>query len=314
MIMSSEYNRDDEIIEEYKNGSSIRTLEKKFHVHRLTIKKIIEGNGLIYRNKSVAHQKIKINSNYFEKIDSSSKAYFLGFIYADGNVYKNHLKIDINKKDINLLKVFLQELESDHKIYIYKDNVSINISNQKIKSDLNSLGVFPRKTYNMNFPENNQVPEKYIRHFIRGYFDGDGSIQLHNYEHPIWRFTFMAPENFCQKIIEILEQNCNIKLSQLQDKRVSVDMKTLYLSKSVRPSKIINLKKVYDYLYNDSDIFLERKKNIFEQIFETAKKYEDYNNERKQIIFNGITYKSIREAAKNNNISYSKFRTLIKKN
>jgi len=284
------------------------------HVHRLTIKKIIEGNGLIYRNKSITHQKIKINSNYFEKIDSPSKAYFLGFIYADGNVYKNHLKIDINKKDINLLKVFLRELESEHKIYIYKDSVSINISNQKIKNDLNSLGVFPRKAYNINFPENNQVPEKYIRHFIRGYFDGDGSIQLHNYKHPIWRFTLMAPENFCQKIIEILEQNCNIKLSQLQDKRISVDMKTIYLSKSVRPSKIINLKKVYDYLYNDSDIFLERKKNIFERIFETAEKYEDYSNERKQIVFNGVTYKSIREGAKNNNISYSKFRILIKKN
>lgn len=46
----------------------------------------------------------KINENYFEKIDSENKAYWIGFISADGNVYKNKLSIELNNKDDELLK------------------------------------------------------------------------------------------------------------------------------------------------------------------------------------------------------------------
>ena len=59
----------------------------------------------------------KINENYFEKIDSENKAYRIGFISADGNVYKNRLSIELNNKDDELLKHFITDLETPRPLY-----------------------------------------------------------------------------------------------------------------------------------------------------------------------------------------------------
>jgi hypothetical protein len=308
--MSREKLHTQQLLNDYNEKYSIRDLEKKYKIHRLTIKRIIKENNIVYRTRSLSQQKIKINSNYFEKIDTANKAYFLGFIYADGNIYKNHIKIDINKKDEHLLHMFLKELNSEHKVYRYKDNVSINISNEKIKNDLNRLGVYSQKTTNIKFPNLEQVPDELIRHFLRGYFDGDGSIQMHNYGHPTWRFVVMAPDLFVNEIKNILISECQFACSILQDKRILVDMKTLYLSRSVRPANISQLKKVYEYFYSDASLFLVRKKEIFENILEESKKYPDYNV-RNPVYFNNTKYVSIRAAAKANNLSYSKMRKLL---
>jgi hypothetical protein len=108
------------LIEDYNsNNYTLRELEGKYHTSRNTIKKIIIDNGIKYRNKSIAHQKYTIDTAYFEKIDTEAKAYFFGFILADGNVYKSCLKIDIHKKDIELLESFLRDMKSEHKIYNY---------------------------------------------------------------------------------------------------------------------------------------------------------------------------------------------------
>ena len=93
---------------------------------------------------------IKLNEDYFEKIDSSNKAYILGFLYADGSVYGTTLSLALAIKDIEIIKFIVEELEFGGKLKIFKvndlDYVKLSITSKKIVNDLEKLGVIKNKT------------------------------------------------------------------------------------------------------------------------------------------------------------------------
>ncbi|MBQ0113545.1 MAG: LAGLIDADG family homing endonuclease, partial [Bacteroidales bacterium] len=147
----------------------------------------------LYKSK---YGKYTINQDYFEIIDNEWKAYWLGFLYADGcnnlkwNEKKNKmnctLKISLKYSDYGHLNKLRESLQSDAPIKyrdvrlkdkIYKD-CEINFCNEKICRDLNNLGCTPNKSLTLKFPNEDILPKEYIRHFIRGYFDGDGCIHI----------------------------------------------------------------------------------------------------------------------------------------
>lgn len=121
---------------------------------------------------------IYIINNYFEFIDSEDKAYWLGFIYADGCVTKDHKQLIINlaPKDYNHLEKFKQCIQGKYQIR-FKDNnryVSYCVSCKQFIEYLINDGCIPHKSLILQFPNTNILPIEYRRHFIRGYFDGDG--------------------------------------------------------------------------------------------------------------------------------------------
>jgi intein/homing endonuclease len=129
-------------------------------------------------------RKYSLNENYFEKIDSDDKAYILGFIYADGSVYKNYLSIWLAIKDVEILDFIKEKLDYGGIIYNSynkkknKKYVGLTISSNKIVSDLNKFGIINNKTYqSKTLPIYNK---KYEKAFLRGFFDGDGSIYSNN--------------------------------------------------------------------------------------------------------------------------------------
>ena len=102
-------------------------------------------------------KRIEFNQNYFENIDSEHKAYFLGFLMADGSVAKNRnkLTIKINNKDIEVLESFSKCVEFEGDIWHSskrKDICEIGISSKKMKSDLINLGVHLIRHSHYNFP------------------------------------------------------------------------------------------------------------------------------------------------------------------
>ena len=126
------------------------------------------------------------NRDIFEKIDNEEKAYWLGLLYADGNVSdsRNSIELSLKEEDYNHIVKFKNFLGAENKIRKKIKNMNgkqyiaygIGISDAKIKNDLINLGCCPRKTKIITFPTKNQVPDEFIRHFVRGYFDGDGCI------------------------------------------------------------------------------------------------------------------------------------------
>ena len=83
------------------------------------------------------------------------------------------------------MRKFKESIKSEHKILEietntpYKENYkccSISIVNDHLVNSLNNKGVLYKKSKILTFPTIQQVPKNLLFHFIRGYFDGDGSV------------------------------------------------------------------------------------------------------------------------------------------
>ena len=125
--------------------------------------------------------KLTVNENYFKKW-SFNMAYILGFILADGCIiqgtykgYSDSLKFGVQLSDIDILEKIKKELKSEHKLSIIKNAAHFCIASQTLVDDLKKLSISYRKSLNENLPV---VPKKYIKDFIRGIVDGDGSIGI----------------------------------------------------------------------------------------------------------------------------------------
>ena len=128
----------------------------------------------------------KINENYFENVNSHKKAYWLGFICADGHIYQNGY-ISIVIKDLEILEKFSKDTDSTYKIANINNfdrrtgktysEFSLKISNKKFVSHIINHGITHDKSDILNFPN---IDEKYYPSFIAGLFDGDGSVHVRN--------------------------------------------------------------------------------------------------------------------------------------
>lgn len=165
----------------YQDGESISQIAKDLQVNRKTLAKDLKQ----FMNVDVLHDgKKKINDYYFHKIDTKDKAYWLGFLYADGYVTNKALEFCLQDADKKSVEDFRKALGSKHKISRKVSclngeafiNWRISIKSQQISKDLISHGCIPLKTYYMTFP--NDIEKNLMSHFIRGYTDGDGSIYM----------------------------------------------------------------------------------------------------------------------------------------
>lgn len=139
-----------------------------------------QGERLGLRRKR-AKPKLMVDENYFKKW-SPNMAYILGFILADGCIirgtykgYSDSLKFGVQLSDIDILEKIKKELKAEHKLSITKNAVHFCITSQELVNSLKKLGVTYHKSLNENIP---MVPKQYIRDFIRGIVDGDGSIGI----------------------------------------------------------------------------------------------------------------------------------------
>lgn len=227
--------------------------------------------------------KYEYEKDYFKVIDSEEKAYWLGFIYADGYVSihnngRNHeFGIELKASDDEHLKKFNRSingnLELSYRTREHKfskntsvvDICSIRIYSQRFVSHLIENGVVLNKTYVLDFP--NFIPKELMRHFIRGYIDGDGYIRFskrtsgngYGYE---TRFGFTCySKKFTFGLKKYLENELNLETELV-----------LYKDRNNFSVDTANQKQllcIIEYLYKDSTIFLDRK-------FETYKKLNHY--------------------------------------
>jgi len=196
-----------------------------------------------------------LNENFFQNIKTERQAYWLGFIMADGCIFKTstsyRLDIGLKKEDFKHLQKFHKDIDSirDVKIYPYKC-YSFHTS-KKLCKDLISLGCTERKSLTLEYPN---IPKILERHLIRGYFDGDGCISKHRKSNNI-RLSFVGTKNVLHAI-QVNLQKPNVKLVK------SGNAYTLGINGNKQSKRIL------EYLYKDSTIYLDRK----------YKKYKDYLN------------------------------------
>ena len=169
---------------ERRNKGAARTLA--LNQGKLSFTRIDETGN----ESKVVLQKININKNFF-KSWSPAMAYVLGVIYTDGNLvpssrrdskYKSgSSRFSITQKEPELLEKVLALMDCDAKLYRSTQRLTGNpihefhINDEDMYDDLLQLGLTPKKSLSLDFPD---MPGRCLRHFIRGCWDGDGSIHL----------------------------------------------------------------------------------------------------------------------------------------
>lgn len=174
-----------EQLEEIKNlrlnqNISIKELAEKYKIDRATMSNILKDNNI--NKKSNNRINYNINEDYFERIDDSNKAYILGLLLTDGSVdnlkTNGRIRLSLQKQDVTILNKIKEILKVDSKLY--EDNrgngmYSLEFVNKKMFEDLQKYNIIPAKTYNTtNLPTN--IPKEFIADFLRGMFDGDGTL------------------------------------------------------------------------------------------------------------------------------------------
>ena len=149
----------------------------------------------------------KFDETIFDKINSEEKAYWLGFLYADGAVgsTRNSVELSLKSSDIKHLEKFRDFLNFSIDKHIYQDNIRcrICVTNKHLKESLISLGCTPKKSLTITFPSEQQVPKEFQKDFIRGYIDGDGSVML-NTKHTAGRINILGTLDMLESIIETM--------------------------------------------------------------------------------------------------------------
>lgn len=195
-------------------------------------------------------RKYHINQDYF-KTWSSNMAYILGLWFADGCIYKGKIfDITLHNKDKYILKQVAKELEFEGNLYDYVDRQAarINFSCVVIYNDIVSLGGCENKSMVVEFPK---VPNEFLPDFIRGYFDGDGSIMQIKGNRLNSAFT-SGSKKFLDQLLEILKKEAGIEGGSYDPSSY-----TLRFGKK----DTIRLGK---YMYkNNPELFLKRKKDKF---------------------------------------------------
>lgn len=243
---------DNKIIELYNQNKTIREISNLLNINNDKVVYCLRYHNL-NRPRTCRYA---FDKDIFKKIDTEAKAYWLGFLYADGCIRDNKgLDLCLAAKDRDHLEKFKSFMKSDKEI-TFREKVNAYrfcIESQELARDLTKLGCFQNKSLTLKFPTKKQVPSHLIHHFMRGYFDGDGCI--HFAKDNSLRLSVVGSNIFLNEyekyILRLLDRDKSNKRS--------------YLGKAEELHYGGNkqVKKIYEFLYKDATIYLERKFEIF---------------------------------------------------
>jgi hypothetical protein len=263
---------DNLVIERYNEIKNIKKVAESFGVSTRPIKRILDKNNILLTNR-----RYNVNHNYFDVIDNEEKAYWLGFLYADGCVRKtesgSQLCLKLSIKDENHLKIFKENIKSEHKIFYGKskvvtknnklstsDNCLIRISSNELVQSLINQGCVPSKTFIIERPK---IKDELVRHFIRGFYDGDGNFFYSEKTKASIVTIVCASDKFRTFLIDVISSIPNVGKIHLDEKK-----------QTIKITNIVGIIKFLSYIYDNSNIKLERKKEYYEKYREYRERIE----------------------------------------
>lgn len=220
----------------------------------------------------------KFNKEFFNQW-SLEMAYILGFLFADGYVFKNprgSYFFCFCSTDREIIRKIRNVLQSNHKIGLrlrnkdnpkWKDLYVLQIGSKEIFKKLKTFGIVPNKSLVTRFPN---IPEKYTGHFLRGYFDGDGCVHFAKYWRKDrsqwkWHFTTSFISGSKKFLIDLFSALKNLNFSGRLGKKKRGYELVFFRNDSIALFKL---------MYNNSlsnRLFLERKYNTFRKALAVLK-------------------------------------------
>jgi hypothetical protein len=258
----------DELLKESYSSLLMPELMKKLNRTRASIAYrafslgLRRPEGFIYNIREEGYNRSNpFDESFFDSVDSEIKAYLLGLIYTDGCIHFHkkslHYRLiyDIQESDYELIGLFLDSLQATkHKVYkrLSKGTIRVEFSSKRLCESLMGLGIVRRKSYTNVFPTS--IRDDFMRHYIRGCFDGDGCISFSK-RHNSGVITLTGRTLFCKWVQGILATH-GIKTRVNQYKH-DIDRSDLKISNRLNNSLFAQ------WLYKDATFFLSRKYNKF---------------------------------------------------
>lgn len=275
--MAQKFSEDMEniIIDKYSKGLGCTTIGRELNISPTSVHRVLKRNNIKSRSHVEATRKYAFDEDYFEKIDTEEKAYWLGFIYADGSLikqtYGNMLKIDLSVVDEKHLYKLRECMNSDIDIPVYSTTqgysnntkyARFKITSDKICNDLENHGVFYNKTLILKKPN---LDYSLIRHFIRGYIDGDGCItsyipKRYNSNKRSYSVKVVGTLNILDFIKKYIEDNSSIKINKYYYRKKDSKVASLEVGGNLQVEDVLNL------FYKDAVIYLDRKYNLYLEV------------------------------------------------
>ena len=274
-------------------------INRSHHTLNARVKSMTGG----YRNfikkhnlKATIFKDYYFDKNYFSKIDSGDKAYFLGWIFTDG--YLNPAKsegygsIILNITDLEVLESFKTYTKSDapiherdltyyEKKYSFKKHLkksySFSLTNPKTWKDCLNIGLTPRKTFTVKFP--NKIPTIYLKDFLRGVFEGDGSVSYSDKRQAKHVMIYCANKKFLTDIQEKILQHVDINST------INFIKRDNFFCLRVSAKNFVDF---YDLIYLNvpEDQILKRKRNKFHEIVKKSKRIKKTLTKKQILYFN----------------------------
>ncbi|WP_158290435.1 LAGLIDADG family homing endonuclease [Halobacillus salinus] len=250
-----------EIKQMYESGERTVVIAEMANVSPRYIRDILKKEKVEMRERGSRKRKYKVNEHFF-KTWSNNMAYILGFFAADGYIASNLQLVSFAQKEKYILEEIRKEMDSEHPITLNpKTKVHVmNINSKIMKNDLMQIhGMTSEKSNTLVFPN---IPEEYVSHFVRGYFDGDGYVNLDKYYVSI----VSGSHEFLKELENYIE-----KLGI----RVYVRPQSKYSRMIISGRKSIRI--FANWMYQSSSLHLNRKRKEFERETLADTKLEDRN-------------------------------------
>lgn len=269
-----------DIINRYLAGESSDKIAKDYDTVGCVIRKHLEDSGVDRRTALEAHTLYPINSDFFDDINNREAAYVLGWLWSDGTnkTYDSTVQLILSAKDTEVLEKIKKFLNHETKpLRFFKAKLPVSegygeyvdycIYNQKISRVLNDLGMVKRKTYAPILDLPKGLRPEYIRHFLRGLIDGDGSVKVYDCDgYPNIDASVLGHSVLLETIKDYLDKNTEFTTT-IRDVELTnpESCKTRLLSIGGNQNCI----KFLHWLYKDKgECFLERKYQSYKKAIE----------------------------------------------
>ncbi len=266
------------LIKDYLGDLSLKQIKQKYDICDSVIYDTISSKNIKTGNK----RKYKINLDFFKRIDTESKAYFLGLLYADGcNNGADCTSLTLQEQDKHILIKLKKDIKTNFELKFHerskinpkwKNTYHLELRNKVICEDLIKLGCMPNKTYKLKFPTESQVPKHLLSHFMRGVWDGDGTIGLGKVTKQKYNYawcTLSVTKFFINDFIKFIEKELQINCTSYKPK---ITHEVILKVSICGPNQI---KKFLNWLYCDANIYLKRKYKKYKLILKTFMEKEE---------------------------------------
>lgn len=272
----------EEICQRYVAGESAHALAKAFGADKANVRLMMIKRGVTMReNTPDLHRIYQCNHAYFDQPLDEERAYWIGFLLADGCVsYRKGTKannapvlaVSLSEVDTHHIERFREALESNHPIthFVAKSGYGAGktmayfvIRSHELVNGAEKHGIVQRKT---KFCPTPNLPPELMRHMYRGYVDGDGGLSLTDRDDGKVNaaLDIVGTEQFLKDFASWLANHAGFNHKDpLKSHNTTVVM-------NLRYGGIQQVSSILHFLYDDATVYLDRKFATAQSIWSTA--------------------------------------------